>query len=98
MSVDLLKVAKDPLGKTFKTACYLVNRSPGITISYKTLLESWSGWVANYSKLKSIGYEVYAHVKQRKLEPRALKSKFLGYPDDVKYICYGVLISKHHNV
>ncbi|KAH9751243.1 Integrase catalytic domain-containing protein [Citrus sinensis] len=40
--------------------------------------------VADYSKLRIFGCVAYAHVKQGKLEPRALKCRFLGYPDGVK--------------
>ncbi|KAH9686815.1 hypothetical protein KPL70_014523 [Citrus sinensis] len=40
--------------------------------------------VADYSKLRIFGCVAYAHVKQGKLEPRALRCRFLGYPDGVK--------------
>ena len=38
----------------------------------------------SYSNLKVFGCSVYAHVKQDKLEPRAVKCVFLGYPEGVK--------------
>ena len=40
--------------------------------------------VVDYSKLRVFGCVAYAYVKQGKLEPRALKGRFLGYPDGVK--------------
>ncbi|KAH9717205.1 hypothetical protein KPL71_021739 [Citrus sinensis] len=59
-------------------------RSPSTTIECKTPIELWSGRVADYSKLRIFGCVAYAHVKQGKLEPRALRCRFLGYPDGVK--------------
>ena len=40
--------------------------------------------MADYAKLRIFGCTTYAHVKQGKLEPRALKCKFLSYPEGVK--------------
>ncbi|KAH9649112.1 hypothetical protein KPL70_025867 [Citrus sinensis] len=59
-------------------------RSPSSAIDFKIPVEMWSGRAANYSDLKIFGYPAFAHVKQGKLEPRALKCVFLGYPEDVK--------------
>ncbi|KAH9685181.1 Integrase catalytic domain-containing protein [Citrus sinensis] len=42
------------------------------------------GKAANYLGLKIFGCAAYAHVKQGKLEPRALKCVFLGYLKGVK--------------
>ena len=70
--------------ETLMTACYLVNRSPSSGIDFKTPVEMWSGRTANYSDLKIFGCPAFAHVKQGKLEPRALKCVFLGYPEGVK--------------
>ncbi|KAH9670747.1 hypothetical protein KPL70_017094 [Citrus sinensis] len=70
--------------ETLMTACYLVNRSPSSALNFKTPVEMWSGRAANYSNLKIFGCPAYAHVKQGKLEPRALKCVFLGYPEGVK--------------
>ena len=65
-------------------ACYLVNRSPSTTIDLKTPFEVFFGTPANYSDLKIFGCPAYAHVNDGKLEPRALKCIFLGYPSGVK--------------
>nr|CAD41912.2 OSJNBa0033G05.13 [Oryza sativa Japonica Group] len=65
------------------TACYLINRSPSYA-NKKTPIEVWSGSPANYSDLKVFGCTAYAHVDNGKLEPRAIKCIFLGYPSSVK--------------
>ncbi len=73
------------------TACYLINRSPSYAIDKKTPIEVWSGSPANYSDLRVFGCTAYAHVDNGKLEPKAIKCIFLGYPSGVKAISYGVL-------
>jgi hypothetical protein len=77
------------LGKEFwaeaiSTACYLVNRSPTTSIECQTPEEVWSGKLANYSNLKVFGCSAYFHVNEGKLEPRAKKETFVGYPMNVK--------------
>ena len=66
------------------TAAYLVNRCPSAAIDFKTPEEVWSKSPPNYENLKVFGCVAYAHVKQGKLEPRAKKCMFIGYPDGVK--------------
>ncbi|KAG8491200.1 hypothetical protein CXB51_014356 [Gossypium anomalum] len=66
------------------TACFLINRSPSVTIEKKTPQEVWSGNPANYSNLKIFGCHVYAHVDNGKLELRSIKCVFLGYKAGVK--------------
>ncbi|KAG8497256.1 hypothetical protein CXB51_008476 [Gossypium anomalum] len=66
------------------TACFLINRSLSIAIEKKTPQEVWSGNPANYSDLKIFGCPAYAHVDNRKLEPRSIKCVFLGYKAGVK--------------
>lgn len=66
------------------TACYLINTNPSTTLDFKTPYKIWSGRLADYSKLRVFGCHAYAHTKQRKLEPRALKCAFIGYPDGTK--------------
>nr|CAH65740.1 OSIGBa0127D24.3 [Oryza sativa] len=66
------------------TACYLINRSPSYAIDKKTPIEVWSSSPAKYSDLRVFSCTAYAHVDNGKLEPRAIKCIFLGYPSGVK--------------
>ncbi|GKD83058.1 retrovirus-related pol polyprotein from transposon TNT 1-94 [Tanacetum coccineum] len=45
-------------------------------------MEMWSGHPSDYEMLRIFG--CYPHVKQGKLEPRAVKCVLLGYPECVK--------------
>lgn len=51
-------------------------------------LQNFNGkWTSSHPQLnglKAFGCTTYAHVKQGKLDARALKCIFLGYPDEVK--------------
>nr|GEV33737.1 retrotransposon protein, putative, Ty1-copia subclass [Tanacetum cinerariifolium] len=60
------------------------NRPPSIMIEKKTPMEMWSGHPSDYEMLRIFGYVAYSHVKQGKLEPRAVKCVLLGYPKGVK--------------
>ena len=71
-------------GEVVTTAAYLINRCPSTGIYYKTPIEVWSGKPADYSSLKVFRALAYAHIKQDKLEPIALKCVFIGYLEDVK--------------
>ncbi|KAH9679155.1 hypothetical protein KPL71_026007 [Citrus sinensis] len=66
--------------EALETAYYIVNRSPSSGINFRTPYELWSGKPADYSHFRIFGFLTYAHVKQGKLEPRAFKCVFLGYP------------------
>ncbi|KAG8473113.1 hypothetical protein CXB51_035076 [Gossypium anomalum] len=66
------------------TTCFLINRSPSVSIKKKTPQEVWSGNPANYSDLKIFGCPAYAYVDNGKLEPRSIKCVFLGYKAGVK--------------
>lgn len=66
------------------TANYLVNRSPTSTIEFQTPTEKWSGHPPNLTHLKPFGCIAYAHRSQGKLDPRASKAVFIGYPVGVK--------------
>ena len=68
------------------TACYLINRSPSVSIEKKTRQEVWSGSPPTYSDFKIFGCLAYAHVSNGKLEPTLMKCIFLGYQSGVK--CY----------
>ena len=71
-------------GEAVVTATYLINRCPSSAIEYKTPIEVWSGRTVSYGNLRIFGCVAYAHIKQDKLEPRARRCIFLGYPDGVK--------------
>ncbi|GKV28505.1 hypothetical protein SLEP1_g37549 [Rubroshorea leprosula] len=66
-------LSKDFWAEAINHASYLVNRSPSTTIRLKTPEELWSGSPADYSQLRIFGCPVYAHVRDDKLEPRAVK-------------------------
>ena len=58
-------------------AAYLINRCLSTALNFKTLEEVWFGHPPDYSRPKTFGYLAYAHIRQDKLEPRALKIHFL---------------------
>lgn len=66
------------------TVDYLINRCPSTAIGMKTLEELWSGHPPSLENLRVFGCVAYAHINQGKLDPRALKCMFLGYPQGVK--------------
>ncbi|KAH9770027.1 Integrase catalytic domain-containing protein [Citrus sinensis] len=78
------KLPKTLWAEALCTACYLINICPSTAIEFKTPYEVWSGKLAHYSKLRIFGCIAYAHIKQGKLDPRALKCAFLGYPNGTK--------------
>ncbi|GJS98865.1 retrovirus-related pol polyprotein from transposon TNT 1-94 [Tanacetum coccineum] len=59
-------------------------RSPSTAIETKTHMEMWSGHPGYYRMLRVFGCVAYSHIKQGKLEPRAVKCVFLGYREGVK--------------
>ncbi|GJS49755.1 retrovirus-related pol polyprotein from transposon TNT 1-94 [Tanacetum coccineum] len=60
------------------------NGSPLTAIEKKTPMDMWSRHLSNYGMVRIFGYVVYSHVKQGKLELRAVKCVLLGYPEGVK--------------
>ena len=78
------KLPKQFWAEVVTTTCYLVNRCHSSAIDLKTPQEMWYKKPSDYSNLKVFGCASYAHVRQDKLEPRALKCLFLGYPHGVK--------------
>ena len=71
-------------GEAANTTAYLINRCPSSALGFKTPMEAWSGEPPDYSKLKVFGSLAFAHVKQGKLDARAAKCVFIGYPEGVK--------------
>ncbi|XP_073039067.1 uncharacterized protein [Primulina eburnea] len=66
------------------TACYLINRSPSSAIEFLVPEMKWSTVKPEYEHIRTFGCVVYVHVNQGKLNPRAKKRIFLGYPSGVK--------------
>lgn len=78
------KLPKTFWGEALSTATYLINRCPCSAIDFKTPMESWSGKPSDYKWLKVFGCLAYAHIKQDKLDARALRCIFIGYPEGTK--------------
>ncbi|GJT25902.1 retrotransposon protein, putative, ty1-copia subclass [Tanacetum coccineum] len=83
------QLAENQTRRTFKklrtdNGLEFCNRSPSRVIKKKTPMEMWSGHLSDYRMLRIFGYVVYSHVKQGKLELRAVKCVLLGYPEGVK--------------
>lgn len=66
------------------TATYLINKCPSSALVFKTPQEIWLGKSPDLSNMRIFGCPAYAHVKQDKLELRAIKGYFLGYPEGIK--------------
>ncbi|KAH9717385.1 hypothetical protein KPL71_021793 [Citrus sinensis] len=66
-------------------ASHLVNRLPSAAIGGKTPMEMWSGKHAqDYDSIRIFGCPAYYHVKDGKLDPRAIKAIFVGFKGGVK--------------
>jgi len=82
-------LSESGLGKQFwaeaaSTAVFLINKSPSSSIEFDIPEEKWTGHPPDYKILKKFGSVAYIHSDQGKLNPRAKKGIFLGYPDGVK--------------
>ncbi|GJX28380.1 hypothetical protein Tco_0236459 [Tanacetum coccineum] len=69
------------LAEAIVMAAYLINRSPSTSLGKKKPMDLWSGHLMNYEMLRIFGCVAYSNVNQGKLNPRAIKCIFLGYPD-----------------
>ena len=78
------KLPKSFLGEAVNTVAYLINRSPSIALGFKVPKEIWSGRKPDLKHLRVFGCVAYAHVSQGKLDARAKKCMFIGYPNGVK--------------
>ena len=70
-----------------KCATYICNRSPTAALKDKTPYECWYGSKPDLSNLRVFGCLSYVHVPnelRRKLDPKAEKCIFMGYPDGTK--------------
>eukprot|EP00253_Pinus_taeda_P024185 PITA_24185 len=69
-----------------ETTCYLVNRSPSLTLDDKTSQEVWTGKKPSLSHLRVFGYDAYVHFpkeKRNKLDSKSEMCIFIGEVKDV---------------
>ena len=87
---SMLCHAKLPLefwAEACSTAAYLHNRSPTTALKEKTPFESLFGRIPDISHLKVFGCVSYVHIpdnQRRKLDAKAHKAIFVGYPPGAK--------------
>ena len=86
----MLYHAKLPLylwAEAVNTLVYLRNRSPTSRFKGETPYERWHGVKPKVDHLRVFGSKCYAHIpdeKRKKLDPKAEKGIFVGYPDGSK--------------
>lgn len=66
------------------TAVKLINKCPSSSLNGDISDNKWYGMSCNYDDLRTFGCKAFAHVKQGKLEARAIKCIMVGYPPGVK--------------
>ncbi|KAH9699128.1 hypothetical protein KPL71_024224 [Citrus sinensis] len=67
------KLPRSLWAEAVSTASYLVNKSPSSAIGFKKPEELWSGRPGKYEHLRVFGCPAYVHVRQGKLNARAIK-------------------------
>jgi hypothetical protein len=63
-------------------ACYIINRSPRVTLDGKVAEEVWTGQEVDYSFMIIFGCSAYVHISgedKLKLNPKSMKCIFLGF-------------------
>ncbi|OAE27125.1 hypothetical protein AXG93_3984s1000 [Marchantia polymorpha subsp. ruderalis] len=70
--------------EAISTATYLINRCPSVALNCKTPEEVWNGSPTKFNNLMVFGCVAYMHQREDKLDPRAKKCMFVGYPTGVK--------------
>ena len=92
-----MQIPKYLWGDAILTASYLINRMPTKILNYITPLQSFKKFfpdsrIHSDLPLKIFGCTAYVHISKRcrsKLDPRAEKCVFLGYPPNKKgYKCF----------
>jgi hypothetical protein len=66
-------------------ACYIINRSPRVTLDGKVAEEVWTGQEVGYSFMRIFGCPTYVHISgedRSKLDP---KSNFHGFKKGEKW-------------
>ena len=73
--------------EAISTAAYLRNRCPTSSFKGETPHERWFGVKPEVDHIRVFGCMVYVHIpdeKRRKLDPKAMKGIFVGYPEGKK--------------
>ncbi|KAL0374317.1 UNVERIFIED_CONTAM: Retrovirus-related Pol polyprotein from transposon TNT 1-94 [Sesamum radiatum] len=71
-------------GDALMTAAYLINRSPSVPLSGKVPECVWTDSDIDLSSLRIFGCSAFALQNGDKLDPRAQKCVFIGYPNGIK--------------
>ncbi|KAL0458605.1 UNVERIFIED_CONTAM: Retrovirus-related Pol polyprotein from transposon TNT 1-94 [Sesamum latifolium] len=71
-------------GEALLTAAYLINHSPSVPLNGKLRECVWSGKNIDLSSIRIFGCSAFALHNGDKLDPRAQKCIFIGYPIGVK--------------
>ncbi|KAL0404410.1 UNVERIFIED_CONTAM: Retrovirus-related Pol polyprotein from transposon TNT 1-94 [Sesamum radiatum] len=77
-------LSKSFWGDALMTAAYLINRSPSVPLSGKVPECVWTDSDVDLSALRVFGCSAFALQNGDKLDPRAQKCVFIGYPNGVK--------------
>uniref|UniRef100_A0A2N9IAG3 CCHC-type domain-containing protein n=1 Tax=Fagus sylvatica TaxID=28930 RepID=A0A2N9IAG3_FAGSY len=84
----MLRMAKLPKSfwvEAVQTACYLINRSPSISLDFDIPERVWTEEDVSYAHLKVFGCKTFAHVPKEqklKLDDKATPCIFVGYGDE----------------
>jgi len=77
------RLSKSFWGEAISATTYVISKSPSVAIRFKTPYEMWIGHKPNVDHIKVFGCIAYFHSKQGKLDPRAIRCLFIGYPNKV---------------
>lgn len=71
----------------FNMMCYLVYRSPPVSLEKKVAKEVWTGNPIDLNNLRIFGCPAYLHISNEnisKLDPKSKQCVFIGYNKGVK--------------
>ncbi|KAL2248445.1 UNVERIFIED_CONTAM: Retrovirus-related Pol polyprotein from transposon TNT 1-94 [Sesamum indicum] len=77
-------LSKSFWGEVILTAAHLNNKSPSVPLLGKTPEHVWTGKIPDLFALRVFGCSAFVHQSVDKLELRAIKCVFIGYPVGVK--------------
>ena len=83
--IIMAKLPKPFWGEAVRAACYLINRSPSVSLNFEIPKKVWSGKKPSYSHLRVFGCLAFVHVSKelrQKLDARTTPCIFLGYGDE----------------